>query len=68
MDKEIFGLERKGHYYSVVEYAVQNYPRGLEEYRFCRIELQPHGFESHIWLHPNVNKGKLERLLNNETT
>ena len=58
----------KDAYYSIVEYAVQNYPKGLEEYSFCRIELQPYGYESHIWLHPSISKDKLEDLLNNETT
>jgi len=61
-------VPEKDYYYSIIEYAVFNYPKGLEEYSFCRIELQPYGNESHIWLHPNVSKGKLERLLNNETT
>ena len=54
----------KDYYYSVVEYAVFNYPKGLEEYRFYRIELNPHGYESHIWLHPSVDKQRLEALLN----
>ena len=56
----------KDYYYSVVEYAVLTYPSGLEDYSFCRIELQPLGYESHIWLHPNVNKQRLEALLNGE--
>ena len=57
----------KDYNYSVIEYGVFNYPKGLEEYKFCRIELNPHGFESHIWLHPSISKGKLERLLNGES-
>ena len=54
----------KDYYYSVVEYAVFKYPPGLEKYSFCRIELQPGGYESHIWLHPSVDKQRLEALLN----
>ena len=56
----------KDYYYSVIEYAIQVYPKGLEDYKFCRIELHPFGYESHIWLHPNVNKQRLEALLNGE--
>ena len=56
----------KDYYYSIIEYAVQKYPKGLEKYKFVRIELQPFGYESHIWLHPNVNKQQLEALLNGE--
>ena len=56
----------KDYYYSVVEYAVFNYPKGFEKYSFCRIELQPGGYESPIWLHPDVNKQRLEALLNGE--
>ena len=56
----------KDYYYSVVEYGVLNYPKGLENYSFCRIALQPSGYESHIWLHPDVDKQRLEALLNGE--
>ena len=56
----------KDYYYSVVEYVTYYYPKGLEDYKFCRIELRPGGYESHIWLHPGVDKQRLEALLNGE--
>ena len=56
----------KDCYYSIIEYAVYTYPKGLEKYSFCRIELQPGGYESHIWLHPSIDKQRLDALLNGE--
>lgn len=56
---------------SVVEYAVFNYPKGLEQYRFIRIEYyneeDVYAFrEEHLWVPNKTDLNKLEEALNGE--
>lgn len=55
---------------SLVEYAVFNYPEGLEEWRCFRIEYGGHASackaEGHVWLPPGVDPEEVEQLLSRE--
>ncbi len=52
---------------SLVEYGVQNYPEGFEDWRFYRIEYLAHDKpyaikECHLWLPPKADACVLEDL------
>jgi len=52
---------------SLVEYGVQSYPKGMENWRCFRIEYGGHAedclAEGHIWLPPQSDPQQLEMFL-----
>lgn len=52
---------------SLIEYGVRNYPPGLENFRFYRIEYGGHAEaciqEAHVWLPKDLDPRVIEVLL-----
>lgn len=51
---------------SVAEESVLNPPKGLDKWRFVRVEYRDSGLEYHLWIPPWMDSWELEKFLTGE--